>query len=172
MELGLSQREVSQMINPGSNANLVGTIETETSSAAYTDSQLHILTKKFSRVAEIRQTEFDLIPDNRNQIKTVYTMADFYPSAKVEDKLVVKKIETIEKDLYPTGALYNMLEDGDFLNLPRTTKEITDEANRRFNKTWQTTDFVSPLDRATSIGIIVKTPPPADVTYQKAKFNG
>lgn len=155
------------MMNPNITGNLLGTIESVKGSSSYTDAQLHILSKEFSAAAKRLQLEYDKLSNNTYIIKTEYSIYDFYPKEKLEDILVEKKIDIFIKDLYPTGALYSILEETNFLDKPRTVNHITTYINNYFNKNWIAKDLNLPLDRAAAKGDLIKTDPPAKVTYQK-----
>lgn len=167
-ELGLSQRNVSRIISPNTISNLVGTIESIKGRSSYTDDQLHKIATEFTMVAIQLQKAYDEMP-NGLKIKADYTLFDFYPSEPLEDKLVPKKIIVFTKELFPTGAVYTILEDTDFFDIPRTVNETTEYLNSFFEKTWLPKDIGSPLERAVAKGDLLKIEPPhsAFIMYQK-----
>lgn len=165
LNLNLSQNALSEKIREY--ISLVSTIESITGRHKYTDSQLHEIAHAFTEEAQKIKSQFPTAEQATN-FQTEYTVYDFYPNEPLPDVLVVKSRNVIINKVYPTGAVRYILEDTDFLSVPRTNKEVTEEANRLFSKTWKTTDFGMPLDRATAKGDLVKTDPPAVVTYQKS----
>ncbi|HWW38051.1 hypothetical protein [Pedobacter sp.] len=167
VNLDLSQKKLSSNLSHSQSTSLIGNVESIAISHKYTEPQLHELAHIFTE--EAKRIKEKLNPDELpTDFQTEYTLYDFYPKESLPDVLVAKSRNIIINKIYPTGAIRSLMEDTEFLNIPRTTKEVTQEANRLFEKKWNTTDFNSPLDRAVTKGDLVKTEPPLQVTYQKS----
>nr|WP_199080321.1 hypothetical protein [Pedobacter sp. ASV19] len=167
LNLDISQNALSILI--GQYISLISTIESISTGNKYTDAQLHEIAHVFTE--EAKRIKEKLNPDELpSDFQTEYTLYDFYPKESLPDVLVAKSRNIIINKIYPTGAIRSLMEDTEFLNIPRTTKEVTQEASRLFEKKWNTTDFNSPLDRAVTNGDLVKTEPPLQVTYQKRRL--
>jgi hypothetical protein len=167
LNLDLSQKILSGRISDADNISIVSHAESIKTSHKYTDADLHKIAHIFTE--EAQKIKDQLTTEQSADFQTDYTIHDFYPNEPLPDVLVIKSKNVMISKVYPTGAVRCLLEDSDFFGIPRTNKEVTEEANRLFEKSWKTTDFGSPLDRAVVKGDLVKTEPPAVVTYQKAK---
>jgi transcriptional regulator with XRE-family HTH domain len=148
LELGLSQRDVSKIINPDTDSNLLGGIESPKHADAYTDHALNKLAIGFTARANEIFREYDTAESNSIESKFDYTIHDFYPVEKLDDNLIPKTIEPIPKDMGPVGTLNAILETSDFLVYPRTPKEVVAFANSITGKSWKDSDYNSTLDTA------------------------
>lgn len=145
LELGLSQREVSRILYPDSDSNLLGRIESNLTTHKYTDENLNKLAKAFTLIAK------------QGQLNKKYTINDFYPPEPLEEKLVAKTIIEIPESLGQTGTLNLLLEKNDsFFMEWHSIKEITDYCNLFAKKNWETTDFTSIVDRAEKANKLIR----------------
>lgn len=133
LELGLSQRDISRILYPDTDNNLLGSIESNFRNEKYTDENLNKLAKEFSK-----------IDANKD-----YTIYDFYPAKPLEEILVRKLIIDIPINVQPTGTLNLLLEkDLSFFNEWHSVKEITFYCNEFMGSDWKTNDFTSVIARA------------------------
>lgn len=168
LNLGLSQRDVSRFISPETDTNILGKIESPFKNASYTDQNLNLIAHGFSKRTQelLRETsknsgEFD--------IKSEYTVFDFYPKKPLGDSLQLKRRIEIPLNLGPSGILNAILETKDFLDSPRSIREITDYCNSFNDSKWKSTNFTSTLEYAVRKGKLKKTElSDGGVRYQKA----
>lgn len=152
LELGLSQRDVSRILFPDSDNNLLGSIESNFRKEKYTDEGLHKLAKGFS-----------IIDTNK-----VYTILDFYPESPLPEVLVSKFVIEIPDNISPTGTLNLLLEKKDtFFAESHTVKEITNYCNEFMKREWKTTDFTSVVARAEATEKLIRSGE-NDPKYKKA----
>lgn len=110
MDLDIGQRDISRILSPLSETNIVGNIEGESRTNTYSEHDLNKIAMGFTRKAKEIQTELGQDPDNTLQIKTEYTIYDFFPLAPVEDKRVEKKIFPLPPGAGPAGTLNFLLQ--------------------------------------------------------------
>lgn len=168
LNLNISQPFLSSHSNPSKVDSSVGKAEGISSSHKFTDAQLHEFTKIFSAVAKEKNKKAEELGD-RERVPEEYTLFDFYPPNPLPDEMVIKSKNVDDTRIFPTGAVNYIIEELDLLDIPKTTNEIAECANKLFTKKWDASDLGSPLDRAVEKGLLIKTDPPARVTYQKAK---
>ncbi|WP_345949165.1 hypothetical protein ABDD95_20175 [Mucilaginibacter sp. PAMB04274] len=138
LELDISQQVLSKKITKYSETNLVGLIESSKTPTTYNDSHLNIIVKEFSKMALSQGKE-----------KIDYTIFDLYPKVAVPEKMIVKTIDTIPKNIQATGTLNLLIENNDsFFNEWHNVKEITAYCNQYMKREWKTTDFTSVIVRA------------------------
>jgi len=169
LNLDLSQKILSARLSSSGNTSKVGQAESVATNHKYTDADLHEIAHIFTDEA-MKIKHHSGAGEYPLDFQTEYTLHDFYPKEPLPDILVVKSKNIMISKIYPTGAVGYLIEETDFLNDSRTTKEVTEEVNRLFEKKWKTTDLGSPLDRAVVKGDLIKTEPPLQVTYQKLRL--
>lgn len=168
-ELGLSQRAVSRYINPDTTSNIVGNIETIKSSNGYSDHNLNILVKSFSEYAKKLLLEMDEPAIRNSNIKSEYTIYDFYPKKPLSDIPQIKTKVDLPEGISLTGTINAILETKDFLDQPRSIREITDYCNALSGKNWKSNNLTSTLDYALRKGKLRKIElPGGGVQYQRA----
>lgn len=141
LELGLTQRDVSRIINVDADNNLLGSIESNFRSEKYTDENLNKLAKAFSKI----------------NINKDYSIYDFYPKEPLEEVLIEKSVVDIPKNIGPTASLVLLLEKKEtFLDDWHTVKEITDYCNKCLFTNWKTTDFTSVIARSVESGKLIR----------------
>src|SRR5690606_3443997 len=96
-DLGYTQREVSRILHPYSDNNLLGSIESNFRTHAYTDANLNKLAIAFTDRAKALGLD------------KVYTLNDFYPPEPLEEKLISKEVDELPKELKQTGVLHLLL---------------------------------------------------------------
>lgn len=139
--LNLNQREVSKILNPLTDNNILGAIESNFRKEKYTDAQLNKLAVKFSELDQ----------------KGSYTLNDFYPKSAMEEKLVEKIVIALPKKIGPTASLLNSLEsDNEFCKDWQTVKEITDYSNLKEKQCWITKDFTSAIENIVRAGKLIR----------------
>lgn len=164
--LNLSQKSLSARIKSVSGISLVSSAEGISSGHKYLDHQLHEIVSIFMH--EAKEINKNLEEQGMaERVQENYTIFDFYPPNPLPDKMVIKSKNVDDTRIFPTGAVNYIIEELDFLNIPRTSNEIAECANKLFTKKWDASDMGSPLDRAATKGDLIKTDPPAKVTYQK-----
>ena len=142
LELGLSQRDISRLINSDADNNLLGSIESNFRNEKYTDENLNKLAKAFSN-----------IDPNKD-----YTVYDFYPTSALPEALVEKSVIDIPKSLGPTASLTLLLEkEHSFFNDWHNAKEITIFCNESMVQKWKPTDFTSVIARAVESGKLIRS---------------
>lgn len=101
-------------------------------------------------------------------IKSEYTIHDFYPDKPLSDVPKVKTKVELPEGISLTGTLNVVLESHHFLDNPRTTREITDYFNLLNGKDWKTNNLTSTLDFAVKKGKLQKIEhPDGSVQYKK-----
>lgn len=167
LNLNISQPYLSSESSPSKVGTSVGKAEGISSTHKFTDAQLHEFTRIFSSIAKEMNNNAKEA-EKQQRVQEEYTLYDFYPPNPLPDEMVIKSKNIIDTRIFPTGAVNYIIEETDFLDIPRTNNEVTDYVNVLFSKSWETTDLGSPLDRAAEKGLLIKTDPPG-VTYQKVK---
>lgn len=152
LDFGITANELSKKVSPSESAGFIAVIESIKSPAFYTDHNLNIIANEFSKYAEKIQRGLDTVEGNVIQIKTSYTIFDFYPKEPLSDVPQIKTKIDIPAEVGPTGTLNAILESKDFFDHQRTIKEITDYCNSFYNKDWKSTNFTSPLEYAVKKG--------------------
>lgn len=79
-ELNCSQRDISKAINPLTDNNILGPIESMYNKETYNDEHLNKIAIYFTEIARQRK------------IKKEYTLVDFYPPEPLKEELVEKLI--------------------------------------------------------------------------------
>lgn len=153
INLDISQKELSERISPSENNSLVGKAESTSTSHKYTDYHLHRIAFIFSQEAQRIKNQHPGDQKYTN-FQTEYSLLDFYPEKALPDQLVIKSKNILDNRIFPTGAVRYLMEETDFLKIPRTTREITEEVNKIFQQVWEPSDLGSPLDRATDKGVM------------------
>ena len=168
LELGLSQRDVSKLINPDTDSNLLGSIEGLKRNNGYTDHHLNLIAHGFTQRAQQMLSELDANFIRQSNIKSQYTIYDFYPKETLGDIPQPKTKIDIPKNSGPSGTLNAILETKDFFNQPHTIREITDYCNSFYNKDWKSNNLTSTLDYAVRKAKLKKIElPDGGVLYQK-----
>lgn len=169
LELGLSQRDVSKFISPDSDSNLLGGIEGLKRNNGYTDHNLNIIAQGFTEHALQLLSELDEDAKKYSNIKSEYTIYDFYPKMPLSDIPQPKTKLEIPENTGPSGNLNAVLETKDFLDQPRSIREITDYFNSFNNKNWKPNNLTSTLEYAVRKGKLKRMEmPDGAVLYQKA----
>lgn len=142
LELGLTQRDISRILSPEADNNLLGSIESNFRNEKYTDENLNKLAKAFSKINADKD----------------YTIYDFYPKEALSEILVEKLVIDIPKNLGPTGSLILLLEKKDtFFDNWHNAKEITNYCNSCMTTDWKATDFTSVIARAVESGKLIRS---------------
>lgn len=168
-ELGLSQRAVSRYLNPDTESNIVGNVESVKTSVGYSDHNLNILANAFSVYAKHLIDEMEVSVRTVSNIKTEYTIYDFYPNRPLDDIPQIKTKIDLPEGLSLTGVINAILETKQFLDVPHTVSEITDYCNSLSDGNWKSSNLTSTLDYAVKKGKLKKIER-ADrpIVYQKA----
>jgi len=145
-ELGLSQREVSRFLSPDTDSNILGNIESIRTNNGYSDHNLGILAHSFTDYARKLLREMDKGAIANSHIKEEYTVFDFYPEKPLSDILQIKTKVELPEGISLTGTLNLILETKDFLNHPRTIREITEYCNSFHDKNWKSNNITSTLE--------------------------
>lgn len=146
IELGLSQRDVSRILYPDSDNNLLGIIESNSRTNGFTDENLNKLARAFSK----RSKALGL--DN------IYTVQDFYPPIPIEELLVPKDVIEVPKELKQTGTLHLLLiEKKDrFFNEWHSVSDIAAFCGKHADKVWTNNDFTAIVKVAVDDGKLVR----------------
>lgn len=156
VKLGISAEELSKRVSPSTSLSLIGNIESAKSIATYTDQLLNAIAKVFTEIS-------------KEQGGKEYTVIDFYPKKPLSDIPQTKTKLDILRSAGPTAILTAILEFKDFLNQPRSIREITDYCNSFNNKNWKSNNLTSTLEYAVRKGKLKKMElPDGGVLYQKA----
>jgi len=126
MEFDITGETIAEFCYGNKDSSIIRIVESESDPATYTDDALNCIAKLFSEVSG----------------KT-YTPADFYPKNTFNEELVPKKIIDLSHKLGPTHVINEILHNSDFLQKPRSTKEITTFANEHFDGEWNEGHFTS-----------------------------
>ncbi|WP_200979848.1 hypothetical protein [Echinicola sp. 20G] len=126
ISLGISTEQLAKHCSEGSDTNKFTKIESGTTTNSYTDETLNCIAKFFSKISG-----------------EVYTPADFYPNETFKEELIPKDIIEIPAPEGPKYILNEILNNTDFLQKPRSTKEITTFANEHFDGEWNEGHFTS-----------------------------
>lgn len=145
LELGITAQEISLYLNKSS--RYIGHMESSANNSKYSDEILSEIAVFFTKKAKELQSSFKESGDNTN-IKTDYTIYDFYPKDILSDEKVVKEINPIPDGSGPTVTLNALIEFTDFFKKGRILKEIVDKCNEVQKENWQASDFTRPLERA------------------------
>ena len=139
LTLGLTQREVSSEISPGSDSNTLGIIENNFRTEKYTDKHLNKIAQLFTKTAH----EIGLIKE--------FSLFTFYPEQPIEELMVEKKIVQRPKELTQTSTLFILLEEKQdpFFNDWHTVAQIAAHCSAYSGKNWTNNDFTAVIKTAT-----------------------
>lgn len=168
LELGLSQRDVSKILSPDTDSNLLGGIEGLSRNNGYTDHQLNMIAQAFTQRA--KQLLSDISEDDIKylKIKSEYTIYDFYPNVPLSDVPQLKSKIDVPTNTGPSGTINAILETKNFFDQPRTIREVADYCNSFHDKNWKPNNLTSTLDYAVKKGRLKKIELEAGrVLYQK-----
>lgn len=150
MRLGVTGEEITLAITNSEDSQPIGKIESQTSSATYTDEQLLNIARLFTK----RSGE-------------IHSVSDFYPSSNFEEELVLKNITKIQGKVGPSSDLILLLESTSFLDTQKSTKEIISYLNEKFKRQYRPSDFTSTLDRFSKKGRIKRLDVGEEVKFKK-----
>ncbi|GGG96508.1 hypothetical protein GCM10007415_34630 [Parapedobacter pyrenivorans] len=146
MELGFTQRDVSRILYPDSDNNLLGSIESSFRKNGFTDENLNKLARAFSKRARILGLDH------------MYTLEDFYPANAMDEILVPKKVIDIPKELKQTGMLHLLLVEKKekFFKDWHTVSEIAAFCGKQADKVWTNNDFTAIVKVAVDEGKLIR----------------
>ncbi len=146
-DLDISQEDVHEILELSEDGNILGVIESNYKPNKYNDKHLNKLAIAFT------EKSFEL----GHNIS--YTVADFYPPADFEEKMVEKIVVKIEPtELGQTGVLHLLVveENDSFFDDWRTSREIAEHCGAKANKPWSSSDFTSVIESAVRKGILIR----------------
>ena len=147
IELGLSFKEIADILEIDAINNPLGAIEGKSSTARYTDIQLNKLARSFTKISASKG------------IDKIYTLSDFYPPTDFEERMVEKIIVKIDPtELGQTGTLHLLLleESDTFFDSWHTSKEIAEYCGNKAEKNWEAKDFTAVIEQAVKKGILIR----------------
>lgn len=145
--LGLTTREIHKILDLSDDGNILGVIESNYKPNKYNDKHLNKLAIAFT------EKSFEL----GHNIS--YTVADFYPPADFEEKMVEKIVVKIAPtELRQTGVLQLLVveENDPFFDDWHTSREIAEHCGAKANKPWSSSDFTSVIESAVRKGILIR----------------
>jgi len=139
ISLNITAESLSTKVSPSGSVAFIGNIESSVTPTTYTDHHLNIIARIFSEHAR------DL---NDDSIKADYTIYDFYPEKPLNDHPLTKTAVPILKQDGPTSALNEIIDKTNYLDEPKTLKQITEYSNQERNREWKPNNFTSPIGEA------------------------
>ncbi|CAM3951501.1 hypothetical protein SAMN06265348_104122 [Pedobacter westerhofensis] len=158
--LNMTAEALSKLVSPSGSGGLIGNIESSARPETYTDHNLNIIAKIFTRRAN------ELNVDHKKD----YTVHDFYPRAALDDTPVNKRYLKPDRPAGPTKSLYRLTNETNFFDQLRTLKEITTRLNEEQNEERKTSNYTSAINLLRKNNILERIYlKEGTVAYRKAK---